>query len=83
MDGAILVQARADKETALLIQSWLSLAGVVGGGCDRTGGRWSDKAVDILRQLAFAKARESPPSMKWPVVLAWERRWTRMLAARL
>ena len=44
------------------------------------GGRWSEEAVDVFRQLAFTKAQEVPPAMKWPVVLAWWRRWTRMLA---
>ena len=81
VDGAILVQARADRETAFaypeLVESGQCRLVVV---AIETGGRWSDEAVDIFRQRAFAKARESLPAMKWPVVLAWERRWTRMLA---
>ena len=32
------------------------------------GGRWSEEAVVILGQLAFAKAREALPAMKWQVV---------------
>ena len=51
-----------------------------GGDRHRNGCRWSEEAVDMFRLLAFAKAREAPPAMKWSVVLAWERRWTRMLA---
>ena len=73
--------SRLAQTRRLLIQSWLGLAGAgwwwsIG---IETGDRWSDEAVDIFRVLAFAEARESPLAMKWPVVLAWERRW-RMLA---
>ena len=45
-----------------------------------TGGRWSEEAVQIVRMLAFAKAREVPSNMQFLVALMWERRWTRMLA---
>ena len=69
----------ADKETTYpeLVESGRCRLVVV---AIETGGRWSDEAVHLFRMLAFAKARESPPALKWPVVLAWERRWTRMLA---
>ena len=79
VDGAILVQARADKETTYpeLVESGRCRLVVV---AIETGGRWSDEAVHLFRMLAFAKARESPFALKWPVVLEWERRWTRMLA---
>ena len=58
VDGAILVQARADKETANpeLVESGRCRLVVV---VIETRSRWSDEAVDILRQLAFATARES------------------------
>ena len=79
VDGAVLVQARTDKETTCpeLVESgrcWLVVIAI------ETGRRWSEEAVDMFRLLAFAKAREAPPAMKWSVVLAWERLWTRMLA---
>ena len=79
VDGAVLVEARTDKETA-----YPELA--ASGRCRlvviaiETNGRWSEEAVDMFRLLAFVKAREAPPAMKWSVVLAWERRWKRMLA---
>ena len=44
-----------------------------------TGGRWSDEAAELLRQLALAKAREAPALLAHSAALAWERRWTRML----
>ena len=77
IDGATSTQARRDKEATYpeLVASNRCRLVVL-----ETGGRWSEEAVDVFRQLAFAKAREVPPAMKWPVVLAWERRWTRMLA---
>ena len=70
VDGAVLVQARTDKETTCpeLVESgrcWLVVIAI------ETGGRWSEEAVDMFRLLAFAKAREAPPAMKWSVVLAW------------
>ena len=79
IDGATLTQARRDKEATYpeLVASNRCRLVVV---ALETGGRWSEEAVDVFRQLAFAKAREVPPALKWPVVLAWERRWTRMLA---
>ena len=78
-DGAVLAQARHDKE-----RTYPEIA--TSGRCKfvvmaiETGGRWSEEAVHVLRQLAHAKARESPSFMRLPVTLMWERRWTRMLA---
>lgn len=78
-DGAVLVQARQDKET-----TYPELAS--SGRCKlvvlaiETGGRWSEEAVHTMQQLAHAKAREAPSFMQFPVALMWERRWTRMLA---
>ena len=45
-----------------------------------TGGRWSDEAAEVVRQLACARARDVPPHLSRPAELAWERRWTRMLS---
>ena len=56
IDGAILLQARRDKETTypeLVTSNWCRLVVVA----LETGGRWSEEAADILRQLAFARAR--------------------------
>ena len=38
------------------------------------------ESVEFIRQLAFVKAREVPKYMRWPTILAWQRRWARMLA---
>ena len=79
IDGATLTQARGNKEATYpeLVASNRCRLVVV---ALETGGRWSEEGVDVFRHLAFAKAREVPPALKWPVVLAWERRWTRTLA---
>ena len=50
----------------------------------KSGQKWSGPKVvgpevvsaDVFRQLAFARAREVPLTMKWQVFLAWERCWT-------
>ena len=74
IDGATLTQARKDKEATFpqLVGSNRCRLVVV---AFETGNRWSEEAVDV-----FTKARDVPPAMKWPVDLAWELRWTRMLA---
>ena len=79
VDGAALMVAREDKER---IYPELTTSGrcrlvVV---AIETGGRWSTEAVDFVRQLSFAKAREVPSFMQFSTALAWERRWTRMLS---
>ena len=57
-DGAILLQARVDKEN--------KYTELLNGRCRlvvvalETGGRWSNEAVDLIWQLAQAKAREVP-----------------------
>ena len=72
MDGAMLVKARTDKETA-----YPELA--TSGRCKlivmaiETGGRWSEESVDVLRELSHAKAQEAPSFMRF------QGRWTRML----
>ena len=45
-----------------------------------TGGRWIEEAANVFHQLAAARARDVPSYMFKQVALAWERRWTRMLA---
>ena len=79
VDGAILSQARLDKEQKYpeLLESGRCRLVVV---AIQTGGRWSDEAVDFIWQLAAAKARESPSFVPHQTALAWEGRWTRMLS---
>ena len=79
VDGAVLSQARLDKERKYpeLLESGRCRLVVV---AIETGGRWSDEAVDFIWQLATAKARESPSFIRHQAALAWERRWTRMLS---
>ena len=78
-DGAVLTQARADKEA-----KYAEL--VAGNHCFlvvialETGGRWSGEAVEFIDMLAGARAREVLPLMRRSVHLAWRRRWMRMLA---
>ena len=45
-----------------------------------TGGRKSDEAAQTIRLLSRAKAREAPSYVRCPVVLMWERWWTRVLS---
>ena len=77
--GAVLLQARWDKET-----TYPELAS--SGRCKlvvlaiETGGRWSEEAVQTMKMLAHSKARDAQSYMQFPVALMWERRWTRMLA---
>ena len=70
--GAVLVQARHDKENTYseLVASAIE-----------TRGRWSEEAVNILHQLAVAHTREVTAYMTHQVALVWERRWTHMLAS--
>ena len=43
-------------------------------GCE-VFGRWSDDSVDLVRQLAKAKARDAPPALRKAAALAWANRW--------
>ena len=79
VNGAVLQQARRDKETTYpeLVRSGRCRLVVL---AMETGGRLSEETVSIIHQLAIARAREVPSYMSHQVTLAWERRWTRMLA---
>ena len=72
VDGAVLVNARRDKEAKYpeLVASRRCKLIVVG---IETGGRWSEEAVDFVRQLSIAKAEEVPSFMRRSVSLSWER----------
>ena len=78
-DGAILLQARVDKEN--------KYPELLNGRCRlvvvalETGGRWSNEAVDFIWQFAQSKAREVPSFMTHQMALVWERRWTRAQCA--
>ena len=78
-DGAVLQDARGDKETTYpeLVASRRCRLVVL---AIETGGRWSEEAASVVWQLALAKARESPTLMRRAVALGWNRRWTRMLS---
>ena len=36
--------------------------------------------MQFIAELAACKAREAPPVMRFSTFLAWQRRWTRMIA---
>ena len=76
VDGAVLLEARRDKERTYpeVVAARRCRLVVV---AIETVGRWSE---EFTTQLAFAKAREVPAFMHWPAVYAWQRRWTRMLS---
>ena len=78
-NGAVLQAARAQKATkyAELLHGDRCRLVVVGV---ETGGRWSDEAMQFIAELAACKAREAPPVMRFSTFLAWQRRWTRMIA---
>ena len=69
VDGAVLLQARSDKE--------IRYPELTTG---QTGGRWSEEAVDLLWQLSCAKARDVPHFLLHQAALVWERRWSRMFS---
>ena len=79
MDGAALLQARREKEATYPEFTAPGRCRLVVVAIE-TGGRWSDEAVDFVRQLALARAREVPSFMVFPAILAWERRCTRQLS---
>jgi len=44
------------------------------------GGRWSEEATIFVRLLAQAKARAAPEVLRRSAELAWQRRWSAILA---
>ena len=79
VDGAILLEARRDKEATYPELASSTRCRLVVLALE-TGGRWSEEAVHLVWQLALAKARDVPHFLTQQVALAWERRWTRMLS---
>ena len=80
VDGAVLEQAREDKETTYPEFHESRRCRLVVMGIE-TGGRWSDEAASVVWELATAKAREAPGFMRKAVALGWERRWTGLLSS--
>ena len=73
-DGAVLLQARQDKEATHPQLASSGRCKLVALAME-TGGRWSEEAVQTLQMLAHSKARDASVH-----AFIWERRWTRMLA---
>ena len=67
VDGAVLLQARTDKE--------IRYPELTTGRC-----KLVVVAVDLLWKLSSAKARDVPHFMTHQAALVWERRWSRMLS---
>ena len=78
VDGVVLLRARQDKERTYpeLIGTGRCMLVVV---AIETGGRWSDESVGSSDSWLSPK-RAVPKYLRWPTILAWERRWTRMLS---
>ena len=79
IDGAQLLEARRRKERryAELLRSRRCRLVVVG---IEVGGRWSDEALDFVRCLARAKARQHPRLLQASARMAYAHRWTGVLA---
>jgi len=78
-DGVVAEGARRDKEDAypeLLTARRCQLVVVA----LETGGRWSAEAAAFVEDLAHARARDTPLSLRSAAALAWQRRWVRLLA---
>lgn len=45
-----------------------------------TGGRWSSRCLEVVEQLAMARARSAPEHMRVSARLAYESRWWAMLS---
>ena len=78
-DGAIAEAARRDKEKAYPELADGSRCRLVVLAIE-TGGRFSQETVEFLRQLAEAKALTAPSFQRTSAAVAFQRRWTRMLA---
>ena len=78
-DGAVLLAARRRKHSkyAVLLRSRRCHFLV---GAMETGGRWCSELADAVRHMAKHKAESAPAMLRRGAALAWERRWTAMLA---
>ncbi len=78
-DGAQLQEARRRKERKYgeLLCSHRCRPVVLG---IEVGGRWSEEALDFVRRLARAKARQHPRLLRASARMAYAHRWTGLLA---
>ena len=79
VNGAVLTQARRDKEVKYseLVPAERCRLVVI---ALETGGRWSTEALNFVEDMANSRAREAPPRLRRSAFLAWRKRWTRMLS---
>ena len=80
LDGACLAEPRVDKE-----EKYPEFAG--SSRCElvvlaiEAGGRFSTETQEFIRKLADSKARSCPSYLRGAASAAFQRRWSRMLAA--
>ena len=79
-DGVAIAAAEARKR-----ERYPELVNATGGpalkvmACE-TGGRWSQEAIDLVADLAQAKARSAPRLLRRSAELGWQQRWSGILA---
>ena len=78
-DGAAAAAARKDKEATYPDLLRAKRCELVVAAIE-TGGRWDKETADFVHELAQAKSREAPPTLRKATSLAWERRWVRVLS---
>ena len=78
-DGVSLARAKASKARVYPELADASSLRLVVAACE-VGGRWSEDALALLRQLSGARAREAPALLRAQVRAAWQTRWLRLLS---
>ena len=73
-NGRALRAAIAKKRNTYSDVSSSGVACLLVLGCE-VYGRWSDDAIDLIRQLARSKSREAPPALRRDAAQAWTNRW--------
>ena len=79
VDGAIANEVRQDKQDTYpeLVATERCVLVVL---ALETGGRWSDEALKFVEELAAAKAREAPSRLRRSAMVAWQKRWVKLLS---
>ena len=77
--GSVAEAARRDKETAYPELVFARRCKLVMVALE-TGGRWSSEAAEFVKDLADAKAKSAPKTLRFSASLAWQRRWVRLLS---